>query len=62
MKNIGIDIGSSCAKVCIMDNDSIESTFMIPTGYNSRKTAETIKEMLEEKDISIEEAKIMATG
>lgn len=62
MKNIGIDIGSSCAKVCIMDNDYIESTFMIPTGYNSRKTAETIKEMLEEKDINIEEANIMATG
>lgn len=62
MKNIGIDIGSSCAKVCIMDNDYIESTFMIPTGYNSRKTAETIKEMLEEKEINIEEANIMATG
>lgn len=62
MKNIGIDIGSSCAKVCIMNNDAIESTFMIPTGYNSRKTAETIKKMLEEKVVNIEEANIVATG
>lgn len=62
MKNIGIDIGSSCAKVCIMDNDIIENNFMLPTGYNSRKTAEDIRQMLEKSGIDIENSNIMATG
>lgn len=62
MKNIGIDIGSSCAKVCVMEDDKIEKTFMMPTGYNSRVTAATIKKMLEDDGISIEESNIMATG
>lgn len=62
MKNIGIDIGSSCAKVCIMNDNSIESTFMIPTGYNSRKTAEIIKKILEEKNVNIKVSNIVATG
>ncbi|CAK7016959.1 MAG: (R)-phenyllactate dehydratase activator [Peptostreptococcus russellii] len=62
MKNIGIDIGSSCAKVCVMDNDIIENNFMLPTGYNSRKTAEDIRQMLEKSGIDIENSNIMATG
>lgn len=62
MKNIGIDIGSSCAKVCVMDNDIIETNFMLPTGYNSRKTAEDIRQMLEKSGIDIENSNIMATG
>lgn len=62
MKNIGIDIGSSCAKVCVMDNDIIETNFMLPTGYNSRKTAEDIRQMLEKSGIDIEKSNIMATG
>lgn len=62
MKNIGIDIGSSCAKVCVMDNDIIENNFMLPTGYNSRKTAEDIRQMLEKNGIDIENSNIMATG
>lgn len=62
MKNIGIDIGSSCAKVCVMDNDIIENNFMLPTGYNSRKTAEDIRQRLEKSGIDIENSNIMATG
>ncbi|MEG0249364.1 MAG: acyl-CoA dehydratase activase [Peptostreptococcus sp.] len=62
MKNIGIDIGSSCAKVCVMDDDIIENNFMLPTGYNSRKTAEDIRQMLEKSGIDIENSNIMATG
>ncbi len=62
MKNIGIDIGSSCAKVCVMDNDIIENNFMLPTGYNSRKTAEDIRQMLEKSGIDVENSNIMATG
>lgn len=62
MKNIGIDIGSSCAKVCVMEDDSIENLFMLPTGYNSRQTAASIKNILEEEGISLDDAKVMATG
>lgn len=62
MKNIGIDIGSSCAKVCVMDKNEIVDTFMIPTGYNSKKTAESIKEILEKKGIELSKSKIVATG
>lgn len=62
MKNIGIDIGSSCAKICVMENNKIEDLFMIPTGYNSRQTADMIKEMLCQKGIDVESSKVMATG
>ncbi|WP_101772417.1 acyl-CoA dehydratase activase [Peptostreptococcus faecalis] len=62
MCNIGIDIGSSCAKVCIMKDGIIQNTMMIATGYNSRKTADKIKEMLEGQSINIENSKIVATG
>ena len=62
MHNIGIDIGSSCAKVCIMKDGKIEKNFMIPSGYNSRETAELIKNILLEDGVDIEKSKITATG
>ncbi len=62
MVNIGIDIGSSCAKVCVMDDDKIRDTFMIPTGYNSKLTANDIKKRLEDDGIDIESANIVSTG
>lgn len=62
MYNIGIDIGSSCAKICILNDTKIEKTFMMPTGYNSRETAERIKSMLDESGIDISKSNVTATG
>ncbi|SFE82187.1 acyl-CoA dehydratase activase [Peptostreptococcus sp. D1] len=62
MHNIGIDIGSSCAKVSIMKDGKIEKNFMIPSGYNSKETAELIKNILLGDGIDIEKSKITATG
>ena len=59
---IGIDIGSSCSKVCVMDEENVFFTFMLPTGFNSKNTAESIKNMLIEKNIDIDNSKIVATG
>lgn len=62
MYSIGIDIGSSCAKACIMKDQEIYDCFMMPTGYNSRETAEKIKKEILEKGIDLESANIIATG
>lgn len=59
---IGIDIGSSCAKVCIIKENEILDTFMIPTGYNSKDTAETIKNELTRKGIDLKNSIVTATG
>lgn len=45
MYYVGIDIGSTAAKVAIINND-IVSDFVIPTGWSSSETAEAIKERL----------------
>lgn len=62
MFDIGIDIGSSSAKVCVMKDGKIEELFMLPTGYSSRETADKIKENLSSKGIEFEDAYIVATG
>lgn len=59
---IGIDIGSTAAKVAIFENDNIKDTFVIPTGWSSLETAKKIENMLNEKGISKENRKVIATG
>lgn len=63
MDYIGIDIGSTCAKLVVM-NEENEITFQSvqPTGWSSIDTAETIKEKLEGMGVRLEEAKCVATG
>jgi len=71
MYYVGIDIGSSAAKVCIMDRSDellkIKKTILMPTGYSSKETVETIKEMLEKEGIVVGESSeknaiVLATG
>ncbi len=59
---IGIDIGSTAAKVAIFENDTINDTFVIPTGWSSLETAKKIESILDDKGISEKNRKIIATG
>lgn len=59
---VGIDIGSTSAKITVFHQDSILTNFMIPTGWNSRETAEQILETLSADGIGIENSCFLATG
>ncbi|MBW9157453.1 acyl-CoA dehydratase activase [Clostridium tagluense] len=59
---IGIDIGSTAAKVAIFKEDKLEKYFVMPTGWSSIETANTIKEKLELLGINEENSKSIATG
>lgn len=59
---IGIDIGSTASKVCILQDGKEPIFEVLPTGWNSKLTAKIIKEGLEEKGYSTEVGIIAATG
>lgn len=63
---VGIDIGSSAAKVCIMKEGEIVNTILMPTGYSSKETVETIQSILEGEGIVVDgegkNSTIVATG
>ena len=62
MNYIGIDIGSTASKVAAVGDKELE--FVLPTGWSSKETAQTIKEKLFEKGIDVlaEDTKVVATG
>ena len=62
MYQVGIDIGSSAAKVVVMKDGQVIKTMLRDTGFSSRKTAEEIYNELEAEGISKENAKYVATG
>lgn len=63
MNYIGIDIGSTCAKTAVLDdNRNIIDCFTMPTGWSSVDTAETIRKSLEEKGYFEDASKIVSTG
>lgn len=62
MHYIGIDIGSTAAKVSVFDEDKLLMNFTMPTGWSSIETSETIKERLGEMGIFIDSSKVVATG
>lgn len=63
MVYIGIDIGSSCAKTAVMSQEKkLLYTDLLPTGWNSLETAQTIREKLEAEGFSPEENPVVATG
>ena len=45
---IGIDIGSTASKVVVIDDEKLTHSFCIPTGWNSKETANTIMQKLKE--------------
>ena len=62
MYQVGIDIGSSAAKVAVMENGEVMKTLLLNTGFSSKKTAEEIYGILEKDGINKENAKYVATG
>lgn len=60
---IGIDIGSTCTKLAVFDEEkNLVITEVMPTGWSSVDTAETIKCNLKEKGIDVSENPVVATG
>lgn len=60
---VGIDIGSTCTKLAVLDEDKeIKEVFLRPTGWSSKETAELIKDQLKDKGITAENSKIVSTG
>lgn len=62
MYQVGIDIGSSAAKVVVLENNIIIKTVLLNTGFSSRKIADDIYEMLTAEGITKENARYVATG
>lgn len=59
---LGIDIGSTCAKTVILDEDGgIADSFIYPTGWSSFNVLEQIREALQEK-VDPEQMYCVATG
>ena len=62
MYNVGIDIGSTASKVCILTEGADPVFEVLPTGWNSKITARNILSDLEKKIGDISNAKVVATG
>ena len=61
-KYIGIDIGSTASKVCILEEGKEPVFEVLPTGWNSKITAGIIKQDLEKRYDDLDDAKVVATG
>lgn len=60
---VGIDIGSTAAKMAIIDSDSkLIDLYVTPTGWSSIDTANILKSKIEENAISLDQTKVVATG
>lgn len=62
MYYIGIDIGSTAAKVSIFDEDKLMDNLNMPTGWSSLETSKTISNKFEELGIEEDNARVVATG
>lgn len=62
MYQVGIDIGSSAAKVAVIKDDEVVKTMLMDTGFSSRKVADEIYEALVSDGITKDNAKYVATG
>ena len=62
MDYIGIDIGSTASKVVVKGDHDIH--FVLPTGWSSKETCQTIKDRLLEDGIDVlsNDSKVVATG
>ncbi len=62
MNYVGIDIGSTASKVAAVGEK--ELNFVLPTGWSSKETTQTIKEKLLEEGIDVlaDDTKVVATG
>ncbi len=59
MYQVGIDIGSSAAKVAVIKDDEVVKTMLLDTGFSSRKVADEIYAALVSDGITKDNAKCM---
>ena len=60
---IGIDIGSTCTKTVVLDEQKqLVKSLLLPTGWSSVDTAETVKKTLAAEGFHIEHCPVVATG
>lgn len=60
---IGIDIGSTCAKTVVMDqNRDILLRLLSPTGWSSVETAQSIRQQLADSGFPVADSAVVATG
>ena len=57
MYQVGIDIGSSAAKVAVIKDEEMVKTMLLDTGFSSRKVADEIYEALASEGITKDNAK-----
>ncbi len=63
MHYVGIDIGSTCAKLAVFDeNMRLVMKFVQPTGWSSVDTAASIRQRLLKEGIDVEQSRCVATG
>ena len=59
----GIDIGSTAAKVVVLDEDRLVDRFVLPTGWSSKETAGSIASRLAQEGCPVDgDARVIATG
>jgi predicted CoA-substrate-specific enzyme activase len=58
---VGIDIGSTAAKVVVLEGGQVCHFFTLPTGWNGREAAQTIYQRLEELGVA-NSMRCVATG
>ncbi len=59
----GIDIGSTATKVVVLDGTRLVKTFVLPTGWNSRDTADAVADRLSGAGMPVTGGmKVVATG
>ncbi len=60
---IGIDIGSTCTKTVVLNEQKqLVKSWLLPTGWSSVDTAETVKKTLFSEGFEIERCPVVATG
>ncbi|MBR0373855.1 MAG: CoA activase [Mogibacterium sp.] len=62
MNYIGIDIGSTASKVCILPEDGAPEFQVMPTGWNGKITSGIIYDSLMKRLGSLDDSRIIATG
>lgn len=60
MDYIGIDIGSTAAKVAVLGEHNIK--FVMPTGWSSKETAEAIRNRLISAGVDMQTSRVVSTG
>jgi len=62
MNYIGIDIGSTAAKVTVFNDNALVDNYALPTGWSSVETAKAIRTRLEKGGVDLSSSKVVATG